>query len=171
MDVAHIAEEVGDHIVLPKTTALTPVWNGWTRSTPFPYVAGITEKTRLGLSVLIVPYRHPFDVARRVATINVLSGGGGGGVSFSAMEWASWRRSSISWVSPFIAAENGPRNILTKMKTLWTEDSLRYAGEFVKLEEDVNVLPRPLRNPHPSIWVGGESMYALKRVAYCSADL
>ena len=29
------------------------------------FMAGVTEKVRLGLGVLIVPYRHPFDVARR----------------------------------------------------------------------------------------------------------
>ena len=39
------------------------------------FMAGVTEKVRLGLGVLIVPYRHPFDVARRVATIDILSGG------------------------------------------------------------------------------------------------
>ena len=38
------------------------------------FLAAITERIRLGISVVIVPYRHPFDVARRVATIDVLSG-------------------------------------------------------------------------------------------------
>jgi alkanesulfonate monooxygenase SsuD/methylene tetrahydromethanopterin reductase-like flavin-dependent oxidoreductase (luciferase family) len=38
-------------------------------------LAAATEKPRLGLRVLIVPYRNPYDVARRVATLDVLSGG------------------------------------------------------------------------------------------------
>ena len=46
------------------------------------------------------------------------------------------------------------------MKALWTEENPRFDGEFVQLNEDVNVLPRPLQKPHPPIWVGGESVYA-----------
>jgi alkanesulfonate monooxygenase SsuD/methylene tetrahydromethanopterin reductase-like flavin-dependent oxidoreductase (luciferase family) len=50
------------------------------------------------------------------------------------------------------------------MKALWTQEQPRFAGQFVQLTEDINVLPRPLQKPHPPIWVGGESLPALRRV-------
>src|SRR5713226_5595797 len=51
-----------------------------------------------------------------------------------------------------------------RREALWTQEQPRFAGQFVELTEDVNVLPRPLQRPHPPIWVGGESLPALKRV-------
>ena len=96
--VAAAAEElgfdsllIGDHIVIPKQiTAPWPYDEYVGGKTPYAvytemvwldpfdtmaFLAAITERVRLGISVVIVPYRHPFDVARRVATIDVLSGG------------------------------------------------------------------------------------------------
>ncbi len=124
------------------------------------FMAGVTEKVRLGLGVLIVPYRHPFDVARRVATIDILSGSRfvlGTGVGWLAEEF------KLLGV-PFERRGKRTREYIAVMKALWTQDKPRFSGEFVQLEEDVNVLPRPLQKPHPPIWVGGESVYALKRV-------
>lgn len=124
------------------------------------FMAGVTEKVRLGLGVLIVPYRHPFDVARRVATIDILSGGRfvlGTGVGWLAEEF------KLLGV-PFERRGKRTREYIAVMKALWTQDKPRFSGEFVQLEEDVNVLPRPLQKPHPPIWVGGESVYALKRI-------
>ena len=51
------------------------------------------------------------------------------------------------------------------MKALWTQDTPRFSGRFVDLNEDVNALPQPLQKPHPPIWVGGESGPALNRAA------
>ena len=124
------------------------------------FLAGVTERVRIGMSVLIVPYRHPFDVARRVATIDVLSGG-----RFVLGTGVGWLEEEFDLLGvPFQRRGKRTREYVEMMKALWTEDSPRYEGEFVQLREDVNVLPRPLQKPHPPIWVGGESEYALKRV-------
>ena len=124
------------------------------------FMAGVTEKVRLGLGVLIVPYRHPFDVARRVATIDILSCG-----RFVLGTGGGWLAEEFKLLGvPFERRGKRTREYIAVMKALWTEDKPRFSGEFVQLEEDVNVLPRPLQKPHPPIWVGGESVYALKRV-------
>ena len=184
MDVARIAEDegcdsllIGDHIVLPKKIT-TPwpyeeyndgkpnydIYTSMEWLDPFDtlaFLAGVTERVRIGMSVLIVPYRHPFDVARRVATIDVLSGG-----RFVLGIGVGWLEEEFDLLGvPFQRRGKRTREYVEMMKALWTEDSPRYEGEFVQLREDVNVLPRPLQKPHPPIWVGGESEYALKRVA------
>ena len=43
--------------------------------TTLSWLAGVTERVRLGTTVLIVPYRHPLLVARMAANLNRLSGG------------------------------------------------------------------------------------------------
>lgn len=182
-DVAMAAEEegydcilIGDHIVLPKTITTPwpyeeyndgkPNYDIYTQMEwldPFDtvaFMAGITEKIRLGLGVLIVPYRHPFDVARRVATLDVLTGG-----RFILGTGVGWLEEEFKLLGvPFERRGKRTREYIAVMKALWTEENPRFSGEFVQLNEDVNVLPRPLQKPHPPIWVGGESVYALKRV-------
>jgi len=124
------------------------------------FLAAVTEKPRLGLSVLIVPYRNPYDVARRVATLDVLSGGRmilGVGVGWMEEEF---RLLGI----PFNQRAQRTREYIALMKAVWTQENPRFNGEFIKLETDVNMLPLPLQKPHPPIWVGGETMPALRRV-------
>ena len=65
---------------------------------------------------------------------------------------------------PFKERAQRTREYVAVMKALWTQEQPRFAGQFVELTEDVNVLPRPLQKPHPPIWVGGESLPALRRV-------
>jgi probable F420-dependent oxidoreductase len=124
------------------------------------FLAAATEKPRLGMSVLIVPYRNPYDVARRVATLDVLSGGRmilGVGVGWMEEEF---RLLGI----PFNQRAQRTREYIALMKAVWTQENPRFNGEFIKLESDVNMLPLPLQKPHPPIWVGGETMPALRRV-------
>ena len=49
------------------------------------------------------------------------------------------------------------------MKAAWTQKAPAYEGEFVTFAE-IETDPRPVQNPHPPIWIGGESLPALCRV-------
>jgi probable F420-dependent oxidoreductase len=125
------------------------------------FLAAATEKARLGLSVLIVPYRNPYDVARRVATLDVLSGGRmilGVGVG--------WMEEEFQLLGiPFKERAQRTREYIAVMKAVWTQENPRFDGQFIKLDRDVNMLPLPLQKPHPPIWVGGETTAAMRRVA------
>ncbi len=182
--IATVAEElgfdslmIGDHIVIPKKiTAPWPYDEYVGGKTPYgaytemewldpfdtmAFLAGVTEKVRLGISVLIVPYRHPFDVARRVATVDVLSGG-----RFVLGIGVGWLEDEFRLLEiPFKERAQRTREYVQVMKLLWTQEKPRFQGKFVQVNEDLNLLPYPLQKPHPPIWVGGESTPALKRVA------
>ena len=57
-----------------------------------PYLAGLTHRVRLGVSVLVVPYRNPLVVAKWLASLDQLSGGRvlvGVGVGWLAEEFAA----------------------------------------------------------------------------------
>jgi len=53
---------------------------------------------------------------------------------------------------------------LEVMKSLWTESTSSYEGRFYTLPE-CRQYPKPVQSPHPPIYFGGESDFALKRVA------
>lgn len=168
---------IGDHIVIPKKISAewpydeyvggqTPysVYTDMEWLDPFDtiaFLAGITTTIRLGISVVIIPYRHPFDVARRVATIDVLSNG-----RFILGVGVGWLEDEFRLLQiPFERRGARTQEYVAMMQALWTQDSPRFNGDFIQLDEDVNVLPRPHQKPYPPIWVGGESKPALRRVA------
>ena len=51
---------------------------------------------------------------------------------------------------------------LAAIKALWTQDVASYEGRFVSFT-DVDTAARPVREPHPPIWVGGAGDGALRR--------
>ncbi len=168
----------GDHIAIPKEIASAYPYTKMAESLGYnPYqvfttldwmdsftvmglLVPVTETVRLGTSVTIVPYRHPFDMARVVASLDQASAGR---VIFGA--GVGWMREEFDLLGiPF--AERGARTdeYLDVMKAVWAEEHPRFAGRFVEIERDLHFAPKPHRRPHPPIWVGGESTPALRRV-------
>ena len=77
---------LGDHVVLPKRTAVahpySPPDRDWGGDIPvydaFPlmgYLAAITNRVGIALGTLVVPYRNPVVTAKMLSTLSVLSGG------------------------------------------------------------------------------------------------
>ena len=66
---------VSDHIAVTPDVAEQYPAPFYEPFTTLAWLAGVTERIRLGTTVLIVPYRHPLLVARMAANLNQLSGG------------------------------------------------------------------------------------------------
>src|SRR5437899_1223298 len=78
---------VSDHVVIPERIesaypyspdgrfALGPTGPYFEPLSALNYLAGCTERIRLGTHVLILPYRNPVVMAKEIATLDVLSGG------------------------------------------------------------------------------------------------
>ena len=47
---------------------------------------------------------------------------------------------------------------------MWTKEDPVFEGNYANFS-NVSFLPKPIQNPHPPIWVGGESSPALRRAA------
>ncbi len=121
------------------------------------FIAGATEKIRLGVSVLVVPYRPAVLTAKQVATIQELSGermilGVGVGwmkPEFDALGVDIHRRGAIT------------NETLSVIHHLFSADEPgAYTGPLVKFPSFM-FLPRPRR---PPIWVGGSGPAAMNRV-------
>ena len=53
---------------------------------------------------------------------------------------------------------------LAAMIELWTSDAPAYHGTYVDFD-GIAFAPRPVQQPHPPIWIGGNSRAAMRRAA------
>jgi probable F420-dependent oxidoreductase len=144
-----------DHPPVPPTT---PIFDAFTY---LGYLAGRTQRVRLGSHVYNVGLRHPFVTARAVQTLDLVSGGRlefGVGASWLEEEW-------IAAELDFHTRGRRVDEALTVCKRLWTEDDVSHHGEFFNFD-GVVFEPKPLQRPWPPILVGGESDAALRRAAW-----
>jgi alkanesulfonate monooxygenase SsuD/methylene tetrahydromethanopterin reductase-like flavin-dependent oxidoreductase (luciferase family) len=83
---------VSDHVVVTPDVAEQYTEPFYEPFTTLAWLAGVTERIRLGTTVLIVPYRHPLLTARMAANLDALSGGRlvlGVGVGWARQEFAA----------------------------------------------------------------------------------
>lgn len=119
------------------------------------YLAGITQRIRLGISVLVIPYRPAVLTAKQVATLQELSGERlilGAGVGWLRQEFEA------------LGVDPRKRGALTDetlhvLHTLFANDVSAYEGKLVRFPAFV-FAPRPAR---PPIWIGGSGPKALER--------
>ena len=123
------------------------------------FLAAHTSTIRLGTAMVLLPQRNPVYTAKEVSTLDWLSNGRvdfGIGVGWLEEEF---RAVDVSW------PRRGARTdeYLEVLKTLWTDDTSQFDGEFYSLES-CQMFPKPVQSPLP-IHIGGESDAALRRVA------
>lgn len=165
-ETARMAEDLGfdsvwipDHTIVPRAVEerYGPVY--YDAVAVLGYLAGVTNRVRLGTTVLVLPYRHPVVLAKELASIDQLSDGRlivGVGVGWAEAEFRVLGQ-------PF--AERGRRTdeALRVMQTLWTQADPTYNGPYVSFS-DIIFQPKPAQ-PAVPIWVGGQSLAALHRTA------
>lgn len=149
---------VSDHIVM--SSQLVQAF-GEAFLEPFTvmaYLAGVTQRARLGISCAILPYRHPLLVAKQVATIDQLSGGR---VIFGAA--AGWAEGEFQALGlPFHHRGAMADEALQAIRAAWTEADPAFQGRFFRFD-GIKAEPKPLQQPHPPIWVGGVSEKGVDR--------
>jgi probable F420-dependent oxidoreductase len=124
------------------------------------YAAACTERIRLGCAVFVTPLHNPVHLAKAIATLDNLSHGrvevgvaaGGAARPFAAF--------GIDSSVPVTRFNEG----LELMKALWSEPEITFDGRFWKLE-GASMEPKPVQQPHPPIWIGGNHPNALRRAA------
>jgi alkanesulfonate monooxygenase SsuD/methylene tetrahydromethanopterin reductase-like flavin-dependent oxidoreductase (luciferase family) len=130
------------------------------------HVAGRTRRLRIGTAVTLPSLSHPLRVAEEVALLDVLSGGRvnwGAGRGFDAKEHRAFGISPEESYPKF-------REHFAAVLTAWREPRATFQGRFVSFE-DVEVLPRPLQQPHPPVWVGASSLEAIEWAASCGHSI
>jgi probable F420-dependent oxidoreductase len=151
IDTAYPYSKEATFIVPPDRPFFEPL-------TCLAFLAGCTERIQLGMSVLVLPYRHPLYWAKIATTIDQLSNGRlvmGVGVGWMEEEFAAMG-------APFKDRGKVSDEQLTLINHLWQDDHITFHGPHYPIN-DIAFSPKPLQKPRIPIWVGGEGKLAQRR--------
>ena len=159
---------VSDHVVFPKVNTSHYAGGRFPHAPETPYLEPVavlaaaamcTEHARIGASVFILGHRHPIVMAKMLTTIDALSNGRlicGFGVGWWAEEFAALG-------IPFHTRGRQGDEMLRVFKELWTSENPQFDGEFYRFS-NIGFAPKPVQQPHPPLWIGGNSPGAFRRV-------
>lgn len=123
------------------------------------FVAGVTERVRLGTTVLILGYRGALQQAKSWATLDYLSGGRailGVGVG--------WMKEEFEAIGmPWDRRGERADETLEIFEKLWRDEAVSHEGPFTTFGP-VGFSPKP-PGGHIPVWVGGHTQAAFRRTA------
>jgi probable F420-dependent oxidoreductase len=126
--------------------------------TVLTYAAALTQKLRLGTSVLLTVWRNPIQLAKSLTSLDQLSQGRltvGVGIGNQRPEDAAFGISLERRARRFVEG-------IEVMKALWTQATATFAGEYWQLA-GISQEPKPLQRPYPPLWFGARESAALRR--------
>lgn len=159
-DFGFDAISVSEHLALP--IDLVPSMGAhWSHGlTAMAFIAGATTRLRVNSMAIVLPYHHPVDFAKAIATLDVMSGGRVTVTLGVGMAPDEFRAVGV----PYERRGKVTDEYVRAMKVLWSEAEPTFDGEFVQFA-GVTFEPKPLQRPHPPLWFGGRSMASLRRAA------
>jgi alkanesulfonate monooxygenase SsuD/methylene tetrahydromethanopterin reductase-like flavin-dependent oxidoreductase (luciferase family) len=130
-------------------------------------VAQRTRKMKIGTAVVVLPFQHPLRVAEDAATVDAISGGRlllGVGRGYQPPEFHGFGvrqdESSAMFVESFEI-----------LKRALSGEKFAYDGAFWKIEEEIEIFPKPLQKPHPPFYVASVSRRSLDVAARFNMSL
>lgn len=120
------------------------------------YAAARTKRLRIGAGVTLAAFYHPLRLAEELALLDILSEGRvnwGAGRGFDAKEFKTFN-------VPMTESSDRFREVVDIVRQAWTNDRLTYQGKYFSFE-NVEVLPKPMQQPHPPMWVAAGSPDAI----------
>jgi probable F420-dependent oxidoreductase len=125
------------------------------------YVAASTSKLLLGTAVLLLPYHHPVVLAKRLATIDVLSRGR---MSLLTVGLGTLPGEAAAVGVDFTTRGRRTDEAIDVLRLLWggSADGVSFQGEFFSLAEACS-FPKPHDGRILPVHVGGSSLAAARR--------
>ncbi|KQU07164.1 LLM class F420-dependent oxidoreductase [Rhodococcus sp. Leaf7] len=177
-EFATSAEELGfaslwvqEHLFYPEqnesiyggrhTTSVHPAYRSVLGATELmAYVAACTRTVMIGSSILVAGYHRPIELAQRLSTLDVLSGGRL--VAGLGAGWSDEEHGQMD-VDP---RTRGRRmsELVQAVQACWGPDPVQFDGEFFTIPRSV-VRPKPVQQPHPPLLSGLRSATGLARTA------
>jgi luciferase family oxidoreductase group 1 len=129
-------------------------------SAPEVFLAAASQRTqriRLGHGIVQLTTNHPARVAERVATLDLISNG--------RVELGIGEGSSTTELHPFDRRYRDKRAVwedaVRCMLPMFSQESWSYDGPHFRFPAR-NVLPKPLQQPHPPLWVACSQMETIR---------
>jgi len=126
------------------------------------YLAGRTERIRLGVSSLVLPQREPVLAAKQLASLDVLAGGRlivCVGVGWSAGEYENL---GARFSDRGLRMEEATTILRTLLRA--RNEPLSFSGRFYAFTDGV-FSPPPFQSGGPPLWMAGNSGAAIRRAA------
>lgn len=125
------------------------------------YVAAATSTLLLGTAVLLLPYHHPVVLAKRLATIDVLSRGR---MSLLTVGLGVLPGEAVAVGVDFTTRGRRADEAIDVLRLLWGGDAsgVSFQGEFFTLAADCS-FPKPHDGRILPVHVGGSSLAAARR--------
>jgi probable F420-dependent oxidoreductase len=117
-------------------------------------ITAVTTRLRLAASAIIAPLRHPLELAKHLATLDLLSRG-----RLVVQPTVSWHRPEydalgVPWEKRGALLDDH----LAAWEVLWRETPASFEGHHFAFE-DVYLEPKPFRPEGPILWFGGSSLH------------
>jgi probable F420-dependent oxidoreductase len=166
-EFARVAEGAGlDGLAFTDHPAPSKKWldtGGHSTFDPFVglgFVAAVTSTIRLMTYLAVLPYRNPLLSAKSMTAVDVLSNG-----RATFVLGTGYLRSEFSALGIDFEERNALFDEAVEViRAMWATDELRYEGRHFTAR-GVTLSPGPVQQPHPPLWLGGNSKVVLDRVA------
>jgi len=122
------------------------------------FLAGVTRRIGLATGLLVLPDHHPVPLAKRVATLDRLSGG-----RVRLVVGIGWMREEVEACgADFESRGRRTDESIAVMRALWAGGPASWSGEFFSFE-NLLCVPGPSQPGGVPIHIGGHSLAAARR--------
>src|SRR5262245_25426888 len=128
----------------------------WTLMTA---IGAATERVRIGFAMLNPSFRNPALLAKMLATLDQITHGR----VICTLDGGWFEGEYPAYNVPFTADHDAriahEREVALLLKELWTQPAphrTTFSGEYLSVS-DLPFNPQPYQQPHPPIWIGGNS--------------
>ena len=149
-----------DHVCVPRSHAAAMSTTWYDPIATLGFLAAATKHVRLMSYVWIPAYRHPLITAKAFLTLDALSGGRvvlGCGAGHLEAEFATL---GIDFTKRGKLMDEA----LDVVVKAFLDEYPSHDGPTWRVH-DVGLRPRPVQQPRPPIWIGGNTLAALRRAA------
>jgi alkanesulfonate monooxygenase SsuD/methylene tetrahydromethanopterin reductase-like flavin-dependent oxidoreductase (luciferase family) len=161
IDYVLYAEELGYHSVFVVEHHFTGVGQLSASLNFLSYLAGRTQRIRLGTAVVVLPWHNPVLLAEQVATLDLLSNG-----RFDFGVGKGYRQPEFSgFCIPIEEATERFDEAMAFLRKAWdASDRFSHHGKRWHFD-NIIIEPRPVQQPHPPLWMGAGSFESIRRAA------
>ena len=130
---------------------------------PIPLLARLAAEATgmtMGTAVYLLSLHNPVEAAELTATLDIITGGRfvfGVGQGYRDEEFTSFG-------IPKSSRGRRMEEAVKVIRRLWAEDNVTWEGEYFPLK-GVSINPKPVQQPGPPIWVGGDTLQGVDRAA------
>jgi probable F420-dependent oxidoreductase len=163
-EIAQAADRLGyhhltcsDHVAIPAAVTATRGGRYYDPFATLGFLAAITERVKLVTHVLVLPYHHPLELAKRLGTLDQLSGGRVvAGVGIGSLR-EEFELLGVDFES------RGPRyeDALRALRVALGQRQPEYSGSHFAFRDFV-VDPCAVQQRMP-VWLGGRTPRSLRR--------